>query len=63
MDYIASMRAAVEHCELCELRAVFDYYLALALDDYRAGALDVFEYGLILDEYSETLMSTGASRY
>ena len=61
--YITSMRAAAEKAEPQELKAVFDYYMELALEDYKSGALDVLEYGQICFEYADTLTAKGVLNY
>lgn len=61
--YINAIRAAAEGCEPHELKPMLDFYMEQAKEDYRAGALDVAEYGDIVNEYGDTLMVKNAVNY
>jgi hypothetical protein len=61
--YIEAIKAAAEKCEPHELKPMLDFLVELALEDYKAGALDVVEYGDICNEYNDTLMATNAVNY
>lgn len=61
--YIDSMRAAASVCEPRELKPVLDFIIGQAQDDYRAGALDVAEYGDIINEYTNTLTNANVINY
>ena len=61
--YITAMRAAASHCEPYELKPIFDCLVERAREDYQAGALDIVEYGDIVNEYADTLRNTNAVNY
>ena len=64
MDYyIEAIRAAAEKCDPRELKPMLDFYVEQAKEEYHAGALDVVEYGDIVNEYNDTLVAANAVNY
>ena len=61
--YIEAIRAAAEACDPRNLKNALDFILGSALEDYRAGALAVTEYGDIVTEYTDTLTAKNAINY
>lgn len=61
--YIEAIRAAAEKADPSELKPMLDFLVGLAKEDYKAGALDVTEYGDICNEYSDALTTTNAINY
>lgn len=61
--YIEAIRAAAEKCDPCELKDALDFLMGLAKDDYKAGALGLTEYGDIVNEYNDTLITANAINY
>lgn len=61
--FITAMRAAANKCELKDLKNIFDHILEQAKEEYIAGALDVIEYGDIINEYADTLRFKNAINY
>lgn len=60
--FIQAMRAAADKCEPYELRLMLDHIVDQAKEYYKAGALDVTEYGDIVNEYADTLLMASAVR-
>ena len=64
MDYyITAIRAAADSASPRDLKPALDFLLDLAREDYKAGALDVVEFGDIINEYTFTLTTTNAINY
>lgn len=61
--YIKSMRTAASVCEPQDLKSVLDSLVGQAQEDYKAGTLDVAEYGDIVNEYTDTLIATNVVNY
>ncbi len=54
--YIEAMRAATaEKCDLRELAAELNHYADLAVKDYKAGSIDIFEFEDIVTVYSDIM--------
>ena len=61
--YIEAIRAAAEAASPRDLKPALDFIRGLATEEYRAGALDVSELGVILEEYDFALRGAGAVNY
>lgn len=61
--YITAMRSAATKCQPWEIKPVFDHLLEMAQEEYTAGALDVTEFGDIINEYADTLRYKNAINY
>jgi hypothetical protein len=61
--YINAIRAAAEKCEPRELKPMLDFLVDQAKEDYKGGALDVAEYGDIVNEYTDTLVAANVVNY
>lgn len=61
--YIEAIREAAAGCEPQELKPMLDFLVEQAKEDYKAGALDVVEYGDIVNEYTDTLTNKNVVNY
>lgn len=61
--YLEAIKAAADKCEPRELKPMLDFLVEQALEDYKAGALDVVEYGDIVNEYADAVRSTNIINY
>ena len=61
--YIEAIREAAAKCGPEYLKPMLDFYVEQAKEEYQAGALDVVEYYIIVNEYADTIKLANAANY
>lgn len=61
--YLKAIKAAASACCLHVLKPALDAILDAALRGYKAGEIDVLEFGNVDNEYTRILIATNAINY
>lgn len=61
--YIKAIKSATSGCEPQQLKPMLDLLVGQAQEDYKAGELSVAEYGVIVNEYTDTLTTANVVNY